>query len=298
MQIYLLDRYCQPVPVGVPGEIYIGGIGLARGYVRQPEQTAQRFVPHPFSSQAGERLYRTGDLGRYRPDGRIDFLGRLDQQVKIRGYRIEPGEIEAVLLQHPHIKACVVIARADKQGDRQLVAYIVASEFATFIESDARVYLQGKLPDYMLPSLIVLVEALPLTPNGKVDRKALLAPELSASTSDVDYLPPTNDVERVIADIWQDILDLETVGIHDNFFDLGGHSLLLAGVRVRLQEALNRDVPVVDLFHYPTISALARYLDQQQDKALALQPVQDQARKRRDALKRQQQRMQKVQEDQ
>lgn len=252
-QVYLLDTHQQPVPVGVAAEIYIGGAGLAQGYLYQPELTAQRFVPHPFSQEPGARLYRTGDLARYLPDGTIEFLGRTDHQVKIRGFRIEPGEIEAILSQHPAVQAVVVLAREDVPGEKQLVAYIVAAK--EVIESEWRAYLSKRLPQYMIPSVFLYLDTLPLTSNGKVDRRALPAPVKGQSST--AYVAPRTPVEEQLAKIWAEVLGLERVGVQDNFFDLGGHSLNATQIISRTQQALSVTLSLRSLFEDPTITALA-----------------------------------------
>ncbi|CDF96574.1 MULTISPECIES: non-ribosomal peptide synthetase [unclassified Pseudomonas] len=255
-RIYLLDAHQQPVPMGVAGEIYIGGVQVARGYLHRAELTAERFLADPFSDRPNARMYRTGDLGRYLADGNIDYLGRNDDQVKIRGFRIELGEIEAKLAQHGAIKEAVVLAREDVPGAKRLVAYFTVhgDEHRVEIES-LRTQLQGQLPEYMVPAAYVQLEALPLTPNGKLNRKALPAPDL-ASVITREYEAPQGEVEVAIAGIWQDLLDLERIGRHDNFFELGGHSLLAVKMIERMRQAgLSADVRV--LFGQPTLAALA-----------------------------------------
>ena len=258
-ELYVLDPAQQLVPTGVAGELYIGGVGLARGYHNQPAQTAERFIPHPYSQNAGERLYRTGDLARYRVDGNIEFLGRVDEQVKIRGFRIEVGEVEAVLAQHAGVRESVVVAREDDRGSTRLVAYVVANN-GDLQTAELRNYMKQRLPEYMLPSAIVQLEAFPLTPNGKLDRKALPAPNGAGCEADEPYVAPRSELERLIAGVWREALGVEQVGVRDNFFNLGGHSLLLIRVNNRLREALRMELPVVELFKYPTVSALAEHL--------------------------------------
>ncbi|MBD2435868.1 non-ribosomal peptide synthetase [Nostoc sp. FACHB-110] len=262
-QHYVLDKHWQPVPIGVVGELYIAGLGLARGYLNQPELTAQKFIPHPFTHKPGERLYRTGDLARYRPDGTLEFLGRIDNQVKIRGFRIELGEIAAVLEQHPEIKEVVVIAREDVDKQKHLVAYFVVNEKSDISISQLRHYLLEKLPDYMVPPALIKLDALPLTPNGKVDYRAL--PEQGQLDLTQTYVAPASELEQIITNIWQELLHIEKVGIHHNFFDIGGHSLLMVQVHNKLQTALNREISMLDLFQYPTISKFAKYLTQKSD---------------------------------
>jgi amino acid adenylation domain-containing protein len=260
-QVYLLDAHHQAVPILVQGELYIGGDGLARGYLNRSELSAERFIQHP---QFG-RLYKTGDLVRWLPDGNIEFLGRTDHQVKIRGFRIELGEIEAVLSQHPAIREAVVIAREDTPGEKRLVAYVVMRDGmnqgdANLLSSELRNDLQRKLPSYMIPSAFVLLEALPLTPNGKIDRKALPAPDLLQQRKDAPFAAPHPGTEKEIAAVWCDVLRLARVSREDNFFELGGHSLLATRVVSRLREALDVDLPLRTLFEAPTIAALAEQI--------------------------------------
>jgi amino acid adenylation domain-containing protein len=255
-QMYILDANFQPVPIGVPGEIYISGEGLARGYLKQPDLTAEKFLPNPFSKQAGKRLYKTGDIARYLPDGSIEFLGRMDSQVKIRGYRIELGEIEAVLSQQPAVLEAVVVAQNDAL-DKRLVAYVVHRPGADISANELRGFLKQKLPDYMIPSAFGVLDALPLTPNGKVDRKALPAPDHSPRELKESYQAPRTPAEEMLVEIWAEILKLERIGIHDNFFDLGGHSLLATQVISRVRTAFQTEVALRTLFEMPTIAEFA-----------------------------------------
>ena len=261
-QIYILDNQLQPVPVGVAGEIHIGGAGVARGYLNRPDLTAQRFINDPFGGDPGARMYKTGDLGRWQADGNIEYLGRNDNQVKIRGYRIELTEIEAHLLQHSQIKEAVVIAREDAAEGQRLVAYIVPGdgiEGATAGPSleSVRAHLKATLPEYMVPSAFVMLEGLPLTLNGKLNRRALPAPDLGAYTSQ-QYEAPQGKMEEILAGIWCDLLKVEQVGRHDNFFDLGGHSLSVLKLIGRVAEALAIQAPVVTIFQYPTLQEMAQ----------------------------------------
>jgi amino acid adenylation domain-containing protein len=259
-QVFLLDLRGQPVPVGVSGEIHIGGEGLARGYLGRPDLTAERFVPDPFGGAPGGRLYRTGDLGRYLADGRIQFLGRLDHQVKVRGFRIELGEIETALRRHPAVRDVVVTARQDAPGGRGLVAYVAAEEGRSTGAAELREHLRLSLPEYMVPSAFVLLERLPLTPNGKVDRRALPSPEAHREPR-APRLAPSGEVERAVASVWGDLLGIARVGRDENFFDLGGHSLLLVQVHARLRGLFpEAELGIVDLFRYPTVRALAEAL--------------------------------------
>ena len=256
-QLYILDQYLQPVPLGVAGELYIGGDGVARGYLNQPELTAQKFIDNPFVP--GTRLYKSGDLARYLPNGDIEYLGRIDDQVKIRGFRIELGEIETLLSQHPSIQTAVVVVREDT-GDKRLVAYLVPLA-ESINESEIREFLAAQLPEYMLPAVFVVLESLPLTANGKVDRQALpipeqLRPQLNA------FVAPQNATEEAIAQIWAEVLKLDFISIHDNFFALGGHSLLLTQVTSRLYQAFSIEISLRQLFDTPTIAQLAEVITQ------------------------------------
>jgi amino acid adenylation domain-containing protein len=270
-QIYMLNTELQPVPVGEIGELFIGGDGVARGYWNRPDLTAERFLTLP--SLSPKRIYRTGDLARFLPDGNIEFLGRADYQVKIRGHRIEPGEIEAVLEQCSGIRQAVVVVREDRENDKRLLAYLVAEATGSEPVGALRTTLESRLPDYMVPSAFVFLPVLPLTDNGKIDRKALLKlppPSIAVSAAAVQ---PYNEIERAVAVAWQDALGIRSVGINDNFFDLGAHSLTVAEVQAKLQEMLGRKIPIVDLFQFSTVSTLAAHLagtqshDQLSDRA-------------------------------
>ncbi|MGH2621269.1 MAG: amino acid adenylation domain-containing protein, partial [Anaerolineales bacterium] len=256
-EIYILDEHRRPAPIGTPGELYIGGAGLAQGYLNQPERTAERFVAHPFSRDPEARLYKTGDLVRYLPDGQVEFLGRTDHQVKIRGYRIELEEIEVILGQHPSVRQAVVVAREEEAGNKRLVAYVVPNKSSAFSMGDLHRDLGEQLPDYMMPSAYVTLEALPLTANGKVDRKALPLPDYTRSGSNDAYTPPRNPTEELLVEIWARALQVEKVGIHDNFFSLGGHSLLAMKLTARIREVLRVELPLRDLFEMPTVAQLA-----------------------------------------
>ncbi|HEY9673078.1 MAG TPA: amino acid adenylation domain-containing protein [Waterburya sp.] len=291
-QIYLLDSHLQPVPVGVIGEVYIGGAGLARCYLNRPDLTDERFIPNPFkdfgagdSDEISEdsetakfreksnnpksniqhpklsRLYKTGDLARYLPDGTVEYLGRIDHQVKIRGFRIELGEIEAVLTQHPNVRETVVIAREDVPGDKRLVAYVVLARKDASALSDVRQFLKQKLPHYMMPAAFVMLDALPLTPNRKVDRKALPVPNQIRPDMEEPFVAPRTAIEQQLANIWQQVLGLERVGIHDNFLDLGGHSLLATQIISRIREAFRIEVPLDTLLEEPTVAKQAERIE-------------------------------------
>ena len=288
MQAYILDPQLNPVPVGVHGELYIAGPGIGRGYLNRPDLTAEKFVPNPFPSspsnrggtrhgedKIGGRLYRSGDLARYLPNGSIEYIGRSDYQVKLHGFRIELGEVESVLGRHPAVEEAVVIAREDVPGDKRLVAYVVALHESPPTFRELRRFLKEKLPDYMIPSAIVNLDSLPLTPNGKIDRRALPPPDPSRSELEAVYVAPQNEVERIIAEVWQQVLRIEQAGMHDNFFDLGGHSLLLIQIHNKFQALFNKEIPIADLFRYPTIKALADHLAQEVNDNVSMQQTSD-----------------------
>lgn len=256
---YVLDANGEPVPIGVPGELYIGGIGVARGYLKRSELTAERFVPDRFSDQQDARLYRTGDVARYRTDGTIEFLGRADHQVKVRGFRIELGEVESVLASHPAVAQAVVMAREDRPGDHYLAAYTRLAGAPGPSTAELRAFLKERLPEYMIPSTFTQLETFPLTPNGKVDRRQLPEPDGRRAGPRSLLAAPRSELERTIARVWRDVLRLDEVGVDDNFFDLGGHSLLLVRVQTRLRETLEREVPIVEMFQYPTIRTMAAH---------------------------------------
>ncbi|MEW6737016.1 MAG: amino acid adenylation domain-containing protein, partial [Acidobacteriota bacterium] len=260
-QIYLLDDTLQLVPVGIIGELYIGGSGLARGYLGRPDLTAEKFIPDPFSLVPGVRLYRTGDLARYRQDGCIEFIGRVDQQVKIRGFRIELAEIETVLSQHPAIKNIVVVARQDYPGEKRLVAYFVSRSENRPTITELRDYLKGKLPEYMIPVSFVCLENLPLTPNNKIDRDALTAPTLSRPILKEEYIAPRNKYEELMTEIWREVLGIEQIGVYDNFFDLGGHSLLATQVVSRIRQTFQIEFHLRTIFDSPTVAKLVEALE-------------------------------------
>ncbi|MEL6461118.1 MAG: amino acid adenylation domain-containing protein [Cyanobacteria bacterium J06621_15] len=272
-QIYILNSHLRQLPIGVAGELYIAGDGLARGYLKRPDLTAERFIPNPFSTpstpsapSAPSALYKTGDEARYLPDGNIEFLGRIDYQVKIRGFRIELGEIEAVLLQHLQVKTAVVIAKQNQNNNSRLVAYVVpnqqktATDMATDeLKTSLRSFLETKLPNYMVPSAFVILESMPLTPNGKIDRRSLLAVD-EIGVKLLHQVPPRNSTEETIATIWKEVLKLEQVGIYDNFFDLGGNSLLATRINSRLRQAFELDLPLKSIFEKPTIIEMSEYI--------------------------------------
>ncbi len=260
-QAYILDEQMQPVPLGVVGELYLGGDGVSRGYLNRPGLTAEKYIPDPFSPQPGARLYKTGDLARYGRDGQLEFLGRRDHQVKVRGYRIELGEIEAVLAQHPAIAEVVVMAQPEEQGGKQLVAYLVANPGQTFAPEEIRPYLQSRLPDYMIPAIFMPLPALPQTPNGKIDRRALPLPTADRAQITAAYVPPRTAMEEKVAAIWAEVLGVTQVGALDNFFESGGHSLLAVRIMSRLRQTLQVDLPLRLLFESATVAGLAVALE-------------------------------------
>ncbi len=275
-QIYLLNSEMQPAPVGVAGELHIGGANLARGYLNRPELTAERFVPNAFSEEPDARLYRTGDLARYLPDGAIEFLGRSDHQVKVRGVRIELGEVEAALSQHPAVREAVVVARdegEDAAGDKRLVAYLVSDQQPAPTAGAWRAFLKERVPEYMTPSAFVTLDALPLTPNGKIDRRALPAPEKARLDLESAFVAPRNPVEELLAETWASVLGVERVGIHDNFFSLGGHSLLAMKLITRMRGIFQVELSLRQLFEKPTVAQLAAAIVGMTKPGLDLPPI-------------------------
>ncbi|HEU5379577.1 MAG TPA: amino acid adenylation domain-containing protein [Ktedonobacteraceae bacterium] len=273
-QLFVLDRYLQPVPIGVPGELYIGGAGQARGYLNQAALTAERFIPDPFGVE-GTRLYKTGDLARYRADGILEFLGRNDHQVKLRGFRIELGEIENALVHYPPIKDVAVVLREDDVDDQRLVAYIVLQQGQNCTSKDISDYLKERLPEYMVPAHLIMLEELPLTMNGKVDQSRLPVPGIAPRKQEQAYIAPQTAIEQEIVAIWQDVLRTRQIGIYDNFFEAGGHSLLLIQVHHRLEQAVHLHIPLVELFRYSTIHALAMYINQLREEEAPAQMHED-----------------------
>jgi acyl carrier protein len=257
MQIYILDEQLQRVPIGVPGELYIGGAGLARGYLNRSELTTEKFISHPFSDDPNARLYRTGDLARFLPDGQIAFMGRTDHQIKIRGYRIEPNEIVSVLNAHPAIQTSLVVAREDTPGDKRLVAYIVTVPGAHVTIKSLHEILAAHLPDYMIPTAFVLLESLPLTANGKVDHAALPAPDATNTVGDRVIAASSTPIEERLANILATLLGLEQIGIDENFFMLGGHSLLGTQVILRVTNEFGVNLLLRTLFDAPTVRQLS-----------------------------------------
>ena len=260
-QVYVLDQAMTLTAIGIRGELYVGGFNLARGYLARPDATAERFVPNPFSHHGGERLYKTGDLGRYLNSGELEYLGRLDHQVKLRGYRIETAEVEHALASYPGVRQALVTTHGDDEYEKRLVAYVATAPAST--APSARMLHQHAsrlLPSYMVPSAFVILDEYPLLPNGKVNRHALPSPDRTHTLSTAARVKPKSSLEKLLAGVWQEVLGLNAVGTHDNFFDLGGHSLALLRVRSQLEKALGREVALADLFTYPTVSELSRRL--------------------------------------
>ncbi|HEU4557489.1 MAG TPA: amino acid adenylation domain-containing protein [Longimicrobium sp.] len=271
VRAYILDEAMQPVPAGLPGELYAGGPGVTRGYHGRPGLTAERFVPDPFGGVAGARLYRTGDRARWRPDGTLEFMGRGDQQVKVRGYRVEPGEIVALLCDRPGVRDAFVMVREDA-GVERLVAYVLAGEGAALDADGLRQHLKQHLPEYMVPAAVTVVDELPLTPNGKVDRARLPAPDFSAAAAE-EQVPPQGELERLVSEAWCKVLGVERVGVNANFFEIGGHSLLLAQLQEKLEALLGREVKLVEVFRYPTVRSFVASLQREQGTGDRGQPA-------------------------
>jgi amino acid adenylation domain-containing protein len=272
-QVYILDDSRQPVPIGVPGELYIGGAGVALGYFKRPDLTAEKFVPSPFSTDPDDLLYRTGDLVKYHPDGAMEYLGRRDTQVKVRGFRIELGEIETVLCAHDAVAQAAVIVRQEGPGDTRLAAYVVASPGRTIDVSGLRAFLRSRLPEYMLPQHIVMLDALPLTPNNKIDRQALAQQQHDTAAAAQSFVAPATATEQALAALWQHVLNADRVGLHDNFFDLGGHSLLATRVVSRVRDIFNIELPLRTLFETPTVHLVAQHIDALRESSQQAQPA-------------------------
>jgi len=296
-EVYILDKQLEPVPVGVPGELHIGAVGMARGYKGRPALTAEKFIPNPFSKQSGTRLYKTGDLVRYilneeKQQGNLDFLGRIDHQVKVRGFRVELGEIEAILGQHASVQEAIVLLHGEHTGDKRLIAYLMAAENVTPDVYLLRRYLSQKLPDYMVPSHFLFLQTFPRTPNGKVDRKALAAIEPVSGERDHNntLVLPQTAVEQQIAEIWKAQLKVKKVGIHENFFDLGGYSLLMVQIHQQLQAHFGKKISIVELFRQPTIHLLANYLTDKNNTLANIAPKREGRRGPKAGLKEQQER--------
>lgn len=283
-RFYIVDKNLQPVPASVPGELLIGGDGVVRGYFDRPDLTAERFIDDPFQPNGNARLYRTGDLARFRSDGTVDFLGRMDFQVKIRGYRIELGEIETNLSRHASVQECIVIAREDTPGDLRLVAYVIPAGKAPSSE-DLSSALRENLPEFMIPSIFAIVEAFPLTPNGKIDRKSLPAPDMLRPKSEVEYVAPEGELQQTIAEVWNEVLHVENIGMDDNFFDLGGHSLLVVQAHRLLRSRLEKPLSLTDLYRFTTIRTLCDYLSGA-NEGVALEQSRDRGEARRKSMQR------------
>lgn len=292
-QVYVLDADLNCMPIGCRGELYVAGHGLARGYWNRPDLTAERFIPNPY--RPGERMYRTGDMARWLPGGVLEYLHRTDHQVKIRGYRVELGEVQAAVKQHPAVKEAFVMVREDAPGNKRLVAYVVPMNGAVHasephLASELHHWLLERLPLQMVPSAFVPLDVLPLLPNGKVEVGALPRLDESRPALATSYAAPHSEVEQAIATIWQSVLKVERVGLHDNFFELGGNSLLIAQAHQQLREKFKAELSLVDMFKYPTVSALAKHLSQSgQPVTPQYQTIQDQAQKRREALRQREQ---------
>jgi acyl carrier protein len=285
-RLYVLDTNEQRVPVGVPGELCIAGAGVARAYLNRPNLTQERFTPDPYSAIGG-RLYKSGDLARFRPDGNIEFLGRIDDQVKLRGFRIELGEVEAALLSHPAVRGAAATVIGSNTADRRLVGYIVPAGDHAPESSQLREFLADQLPDYFIPSTFVTLGELPVTPNGKIDRKSLPAPNPTGSRKTGGQTLPRSDTERAITDIWRRVLATDSIGVHDNFFDIGGHSLLLAEVQVQLEQKFQRKISMIDLMQFPNVASLAAQLNHDaKDLAAVATRIQVRATQQRDAKHR------------
>jgi hypothetical protein len=290
----VLDPRLLPVAAGVPGELWLGGDGLARGYLARPGRTAERFMPHPFGASQGLRLYRTGDRVRRLPDGALEFLGRMDRQIKIRGYRVEPGEIEAALARHPAVAACAVLVQGEDGGAAAgLTAYVTFHDpqAGAAAPQELRTWLSGLLPAAMVPAAWVVLDALPLTANGKLDRRALAETAPEPMRGEAAGAPPRTAVERELAALWAEVLGVERVGIGDSFFDLGGHSLLLPRVQAGLRERMGRDVPLLKLFEHPTVETLAAWLEDGAEEGLDSGASRDRMRRQRQGLEQQRQRL-------
>ncbi len=287
-QVYILDKNLQPVGIHITGELYFGGKGVARGYFNWPEMTAEKFVPDALSGESGARFYRTGDLARYLPDGSIEFIGRNDSQVKVRGHRIELGEIEAVLRQHEKVRQAVVAVREGARAEVRIVGYVVGEGAEVVDAGELRRMVSERLPDYMVPSFLVVIDELPLTRNGKVDLNALPAPEAVRTAPDEHYVAPRNEIEQAITRVWQEALGVERIGVHDNFFDAGGHSLLMVQVHNKLSEAFGKEISIVEMFAKPTISALAQYFEDTNGHKPTFQKVMARAERRKQVANRRQ----------
>jgi amino acid adenylation domain-containing protein len=284
LQVYVVDPQGRRVSTGETGEMLVGGLGVARGYLNRSDLTQERFIVNPFDPETSPRLYRSGDLARFRENGDLEYLGRIDHQVKIRGFRIELSEIESMLARHPSVKECAVLARADVGSEPRLVAYLVTGAQANV--EDLRTHLSQKLPEYMVPSAFVFLEAFPLTVNGKLDREALPAPGSERPHLASEYVAPQSDLEKMLADLWKTALRQDKVSVNDNFFDLGADSLMLTTVHRRLQTELKREIPITELFQFPTIHSLAERLGANREETGLSDKTQARAQLQRAALAR------------
>ena len=281
-EIYILDRNCNPVPIGVPGELHIGGMSLARGYLNRPELTAEKFIPNPFSNVAGARMYKTGDLARYLPDGNIEYIGRTDHQVKIRGFRIELGEIEAAIAQHPFVRQAIISTQEDVPGEKRLLAYVVGDREHVPTANDLRSFLKDKIPEYMVPSFFILLDSIPTMPNGKVDRAALPKPDQARPTMGKAFVGSRDDLERQLTALWEEVLNVRPIGVTDNFFELGGHSLLAVRLFALIDKRLGKRLPLAALFRGATVEDLAELVRQNfsSETPTSLVPIQPAGNKR------------------
>jgi len=281
-KIYILDKHCNPVPIGVPGELHIGGMSLARGYLNRPDLTADKFIPDPFSNLAGARMYKTGDLARHLPDGSIEYIGRTDHQVKVRGFRIELGEIEAALAQHPFVRQAVVSTQQNLRGEKRLVAYMVGDHEHAATASVLRSFLKDRIPEYMVPSVFMLLDSIPMMPNGKVDRAALPKPDQTRPEMGKTFVAPRDELERRLAGLWEEVLNIRPIGVTDNFFDLGGHSLLAVRLFALIDKRLGKRLPLAALFRGATIEGLAEIVRQNSlsETPSSLVPIQPGGNKR------------------
>jgi acyl carrier protein len=285
LQVYVVDPEGRRVPTGETGEMLVGGLGVARGYLNRPDLTQERFIANLFDPEKSPRLYRSGDLARWRENGDLEYLGRIDHQVKIRGFRIELGEIESLLARHPAVKECAVLARSDNGSEPRLVAYLVTGQDAPGVE-ELRARLAEKLPEYMAPSAFVFLEGFPLTVNGKLDRDALPAPGSERPHLASEYVAPESDLEKLLAGLWTTALRQDKVSVNDNFFDLGADSLMLTTLHRRLQVELKREIPITELFQFPTIRSLAERLGQNREETGLADKTQSRAQLQRAALAR------------
>ena len=268
-RVYILDGQLQPVPIGVSGEMYIGGTGVSKGYLKQPDLTADQYLKDPFDNDPKARVYKTGDMARFRANGNIEILGRCDHQVKVNGHRIELGEIETVLMSVPTIQHAVAVAHTNKTGDKRLIVYYTTHDRQQPKMADLRGYLINKLPMYMVPSLFLMIDEIPRTPNGKIDRKALPIPDNKRPDLEQTYVPPVNDNERLLSDIWKNVLKLNQIGSYDRFFEIGGTSLLAVQIVLEIKKTFNMELSIVKLFQYSTIKSLANYLTERDDNTIS-----------------------------